>query len=277
MRPFVRPPAEIVNDPVVNGDAWRIVPEMIRAANACDAPRVIVAEVPVRVTVDVPAAKVEDAPDVSHEPDAVIDPLVTEIVFAEASFIVTPATAMDAVVPISEPPFETRRTAPPVMLYPAVVSVPEMESVPLTSMALPSVTDPETVKLLKPLVAFSVRTVFVAPDIVTVLVPLVRVELRPDVSQLPLTVHAPLVRTMAPDVPPVIVTSTVVTADAFAIRIPALPMVSEPPAKARPAVASAVVEPAASWIVSVPPHFRAFVNMVNVTAPLEADDWNARL
>jgi hypothetical protein len=120
---------------------------MIRIAKACDAPRLIVPDAALSVTVEVPAAKVEDAPDVSQEPDAEMEPLVREIVFAEASFIVTPATEMEDVVPMSVPPPETTRFAPPVMVFPEVVSVPVMESVPVTSIALVMAIVPEMVRL----------------------------------------------------------------------------------------------------------------------------------
>ncbi|HYR81761.1 MAG TPA: hypothetical protein VEN80_05610, partial [Thermoplasmata archaeon] len=67
------------------------------------------------------------------------------------------------------------------------------------------------------------------PDIVTVLVPRANVEPAPDVSHRPFTVQDPLVRVSVPDVPPVIVTSTTATLDAFAMRIPELPTARDPP------------------------------------------------
>ena len=85
-----------------------------------------------------------------------------------------------------------------------------------------------------------------APDKVTVLEPFVNVAPTPDVSQLPLTVQAPPVSVMAPEVPPFIVTSAAETAEAFATRIPESPTVSEPPVKERFAVASVDVDPAPS-------------------------------
>jgi hypothetical protein len=63
-------------------------------------------------------------------------------------------------------------------------------------------------------------TVFVVPDRVTVLVPLVNVEPAPDVSQLPDTDHEPLVRVIVPLVPPVIVTSASAMVLAFAVSVP---------------------------------------------------------
>src|SRR5207244_263265 len=76
-----------------------------------------------------------------------------------------------------------------------------------------------------------------APVIVTVLAPPVNVEPAPDVSQLPVTVHAPVVSVSVPDAPPVIATFDALTADAFAVRMPASPMVSAPPVRVRALVA----------------------------------------
>ena len=106
-----------------------------------------------------------------------------------------------------------------------------------------------------------------APDMVTVLVPLVKVEPAPDVSQLPVTVHVPAVRVIVPDVPPVIETLATLTADAFAVRVPPLPTAKEPPIRPRFDVARV-----AAAMVSVPPHFRAFVAIVNVGLP--EGGWN---
>jgi hypothetical protein len=124
-----------------------MLPEMIRVAKACEAPRRSVVEMPVSLTVDVPAVKTEAAPDVSQEPDAEMDPLVRERMFAERSFIVNPATEMEAVVTIRAPPPEIARLAPPVISFPDVVSVPVIERLPLTSMAPLCVTVPEMTKV----------------------------------------------------------------------------------------------------------------------------------
>src|SRR5438445_279500 len=68
----------------------------------------------------------------------------------------------------------------------------------------------------------------------------------PDVSQLPLTVQAPLVSVMIPEVLPFTVTSAAETVDAFATRIPESSTAMDPPVKERFAVASVVVDPAPS-------------------------------
>jgi hypothetical protein len=188
----------------------------------------------------------EDAPEVSHEPVSVIDPVVREREFADPSFIVTPARVRDAVVPTSEPPPPMTRLAPPVMLFPAVLKVPRIKSVPLTSTGLPAVTLPAIVRLLNPFEESRVRTVLVAPDKVIVLAPFANVEPAPDVSQLPETVQVPFVNVSAPDPPAFIVTSTTETAEAFAVRIPEFPTRRDPPVRARLFVATAVVEPAVS-------------------------------
>src|SRR5256886_14558581 len=128
---------------------------------------------------------------------------------------------------------------------------------------------PLTVRAVNPFDAFRILMVVPAPVIVTVLAPPVNVEPAPDVSQLPVTVHAPEVSVSVPDAPPVIVTFDALTADAFAVRIPAFPMVIAPPVRARLLVAR-VVAPAPAWTDKVPDQMRRFVAMVNVTvdAPL---------
>jgi len=219
----------------------------------------------VKVNVAVPGMNVDEAPDVSQEPVTDMEPLVRDSVFAAASFIVTPDTVIAADIPKSVPPPEMTRLAPPEMPFPAVVNVPVTIRAPVTLTALLWVIVPEAVRLENPLAPFRIVTVRDVPDKVTVLVPFVKVEPAPDVSQSPLTVHDPVVKTMAPEVPEFIVTSTTVTVDAPAVSTPELPTTSEPPPSARPAVSTAVV-PGPSWIVRVPPHLRGFVPIVNVTA-----------
>jgi len=128
---------------------------------------------------------------------------------------------------------------------------------------------PLTVRAANPFDAFRTLTVVPAPVIVTVLAPPVNVEPAPDVSQLPVTVHAPVVSVSVPDAPPVIVTFDALTADAFAVSTPPLPIVSAPPVRVRLLVAR-VVAPAPPWTDKVPDQMRRFVAMVNVTvdAPL---------
>jgi hypothetical protein len=147
---------------------------------------------------------------------------------------------------VSVPPPATSRLAPPVMSFPDVVRVPSMERVPSTSMALFCVTVPEMVRLWNPFEASRVRRDLAAPDKVTVLEPFVNVAPTPDVSQLPLTVQAPPVSVMVPEMPAFIVTSAAETVEAFATRIPESPTAMEPPVKERFAVASVVVDPAPS-------------------------------
>src|SRR6266550_2685822 len=72
-------------------------------------------------------------------------------------------------------------------------------------------------------------------------VPAINEEPRPDVFQLPPTVHDPLVRVMVPDVPPIIVTFETAVVDAFATRRPASPIMRAPPVKARSFVVRVVV------------------------------------
>lgn len=72
-------------------------------------------------------------------------------------------------------------------------------------------------------------------------------------SQSPLTVHAPVVTVIVPEVPPVMVTLDTVTVEAFAVRIPPSPILSAPTLSPRSAVASSVVEDV-SEILNVPAH-----------------------
>src|SRR5439155_1115747 len=106
--------------------------------------------------------------------------------------------------------------------------------------------------------------VVTAPVIVTVLALPGKVGAAPDVSQLPVMVHAPVVSVSVPDAPPVIVTFDALTADAFAVNTPPSSMVIAPPVRPRLLVAS-VVAPAPPWTAKVPDQMRRFVAMVNVT------------
>ena len=72
------------------------------------------------------------------------------------------------------------------------------------------------------MVVFSVLTVLVVPDSVTVDVPFVKTEPTPDVSQLPDTVADAEVNVIVPDAPPVIVTSVKVKVELLASRSPPL-------------------------------------------------------
>jgi hypothetical protein len=104
---------------------------------------------------------------------------------------------------------------------------------------------------------------------VTVELPAVSVDPVPEESQLPPTVHVPVVSVRVPEVPPVIVTFDTLTIEAFAVRRPPLPTMIAPPVRPRLAVASVVV-PAPPWTVRVPAQISGFVAIVNVTvdAPL---------
>src|SRR2546427_9123580 len=110
-----------------------------------------------------------------------------------------------------------------------------------------------------------ILTVVPAPVIVTVLVAAVSVEPAPEVSQFPVPVLAPVVSVSVPDAPPAIVTFDTLTAEAFAVRTPAFPIVSAPPVRTRLLVAR-VVAPAPPWTDKDPDQIRRFVAMVTVTA-----------
>src|SRR5881396_2938788 len=216
------------------------------------------------MTVDEPAVSTED------ETDTEIDPVVKEMEFVPASFIVTEETRIDDAVPTRLPPPEIVRLAPPVMLFPEVVSVPVADSEPRTSSAVFCVTVPEMTRLRNPLFASRVATLAEVPDIVTVLAPEANVEPAPDVSHCPLTIQDPLVRVSDPEAPPVIVTSVTATLDAFAMRAPELPTPRDPPVRERFDVASVVDEPAESWMTSSPFHRNPFAVIAKVIVPLPA-------
>lgn len=105
-------------------------------------------------------------------------------------------------------------------------------------------------------------TVFAAPLRDTLDVPCVNVAPVPEVSQFPLTVHAPVVRVIVPLAPPVIVTFVTLTVEAFAVSTAPFPTVRVPPVRERFAVARV----AFALRVSVPPHRSPFEAIVKVAA-----------
>jgi hypothetical protein len=113
-----------------------------------------------------------------------------------------------------------------------IVSVPESVNVALTLIALLSVIEPLTVRLLKPAVPFSL-TVFPDPESVIVDVPFVNVPAL--LSQLPEQVHEPLVKLRVAPVPTV--TSRKVTVDVEAVSPPVPTRLSvAPPVMLKPEV-----------------------------------------
>src|SRR3989454_5849524 len=272
--PLVSPPEEMVSEETVTGDANETFRAMIKVARAGADPSAIVPEAGSMGTGAEPAVSTEDDPEVFHEPDTEIDPVVKEMEFVPASFIVTEETRIDDAVPIRLPPPEIVRLAPPVMLFPEVVSVPVTDSEPRTSSAVFCVMVPEMTRLLNPLFASRVATLAEVPDIVTVLAPEANVEPAPDVSHCPLTIQDPLVRVSDPEAPPVIVTSVTATLDAFAMRAPELPTPRDPPVRERFDVARVVDEPTESWMTRRPLHRSPFTVIVKVIVPLPAVDWN---
>src|SRR5439155_289753 len=114
----------------------------------------------------------------------------------------------------------------------------------------PVVIVPEIVRLFHSLLVplTSIFTVLVVPDRVTVPVPWVHVLPAPLVSQLPETVHNPVVTVIVPLVPPVIVILPRVTVEAFAVNTPLVLTVRLPPPET---VASVVAKVFASVKVPV--------------------------
>ena len=206
----------------------------------------MVCEAPVNVTVDVPAVKVAEEPDVSQEPERVMDPLVRDRDVVDASVIATLETERLDVVATRDPPLDRVRLAPPVTALPPVVNVPVIVKELLTATDVVALTVPTIVKSRNPFAAFSVASVVAAPESVTEAVPTVNADPAPEVSQFPCTVHDPVVRVSAPDVPPFIARLTTDTMDAFAVRIAEFPMDNDPPVNGRFPVTRLVVEPALS-------------------------------
>src|SRR2546430_12771849 len=138
--------------------------------------------------------------------------------------------------------------------------------VPDTSTSPVCVTVPaaEIVRLLKLFPALKIA-MLPTPLIVMVLVPFVKTEPAPLVSQFPESVTEPVVSVIVPLVPPVIVTLETVNVEAFAVRIPPLPTFNAPPVNPRLAVARAVVDDP-SESIRVPAQFRALVGIVKVCA-----------
>ena len=155
------------------------------------------------------------------------------------------------------------------VLKPVLVNVPVTVKIRVGNRLLCTIV-PKTTSASNPLLLFRMFTVLEAPVIVTVLVPAVKTEPAPDVFQFPETVHMPVVSVITPLAPPVIVTSSRDTVEAFAVRIPPFPMVRSPPVSARLAVASSVVD-TASLTVRVPPYLRPRVAIVKVLATPEAE------
>src|SRR2546422_1245742 len=122
------------------------VPPIVRLWNIWPDARLIVCEVPVKVTVDVPEFRTEPAPVLSQEPLTVQVP--ARVIVPETAPVIVTLVNVDVEVPAARvPPSGTKRFEPPVMLNPPVVSVPLTVKKLDTSMAVDWVTVPETVRL----------------------------------------------------------------------------------------------------------------------------------
>lgn len=220
----------------------------------------------VKVSVDV--TTVEESVHVNSESVIHVEKTLIVVRFA-ASLLVT-EKALTLAVPSRIVPAVLTRSVLNVMLWPVLVRVA----------APPTVRDAETlIEEARDEVPAMVRLWNVCPEAiamvpalpvkVTVDVPAEKTDPAPDVSQLPRTVHGPLVTVIVPDTPPVMLTLVAVTADAPAARTPALLTVTDPPRRPSPAVARVVI-PLPPWMVSVPVHTRGFDAIVNVAvdAPL---------
>jgi hypothetical protein len=146
---------------------------------------------------------------------------------------------------------------------------PLMVSVESTTILVAKVAVPALIVRLPKALSVPRRVIVAVASKVTVLVPWVKIDPAPEVSQFPETVHGPLVSVRVPEVPPVIVTLDTITVDAFAVSVPPLPIfspgVSADAPSARSEVAKAVVDDA-SVIDRVESHRNPRVAMVNVCA-----------
>jgi len=231
-------------------------------------PKVIVRDEPeLNTTVPVPADHDPLVDAFVHEPPK-FHVAAPNPKYAAAATLTFPVIVFVPDAPAVMPPamFAARATTVSVNVAVARTAPALTVSVPDTSTRADWVTVPvaEMTRLLKLLLAFRMAT-FATPVIVTELVPFVKVEPAPLVSQFPLVVKELVVSVMVPLVPPVIVTLETAIVEAFAVKTPPFPTVNAPPVNPRFAVARAVVEEP-SEIVSVPPQIRARVAIVNVWA-----------
>ena len=246
--PVVKAKSAVANVPVtesvlVTTTALAIVDvpaEMVKSSNVLSVESNVMVAVALNVTIPVPCVYIEPAPDVFHEPLTVHAPVVTVIVPDVPPVIVTVVAVTVEAFAVRTPPL-LMTIGPVVKAKSAVANVPVTESVLVTTTALAIVDVPaEMVKSSNVLSVESNVMVAVALN-VTIPVPCVYIEPAPDVFHEPLTVHAPVVTVIVPDVPPVIVTVVAVTVEAFAVRTPPLLMTIGPVVKARSAVASVLV------------------------------------
>ena len=112
------------------------------------------------------------------------------------------------------------------------------------------------------------------------MLPSVNVEPTPLLFQLPAMFHEPVVTVRTPLVPPFIANVVMLTVDAFAVRMPPVPMLRAP-ALLRPSAKSAVARAVVLVVVpsvtdNVPPQNNPRVAIVNVCA-VAADDVNVTL
>jgi hypothetical protein len=205
------------------------------------------------ITVPVPASQAALSVDAFvHVPLTVHDSLPKAMADAVDEMFTFPVTVTLPEVDVRSPPDSVMLPVDNVNVLFAKVP-PETVRVLVTMTFDARVTVPrEIVRSSKVLSVESMVIVAVASNVTTP-VPWVYTEPVPLVSQLPLTVHAPVVTVMVPLVPPVIVTLATVTVEAFAVKIPPLPTLSPPVLSPRSEVASSVVDDV-SETVRVPVH-----------------------
>jgi hypothetical protein len=228
------------------------------------------------VTVPVPASQIAASVEaLVHVPETVHDSLPKAIADAADEIFTLPVTVTLPDVLVRSPPDRVR--LPTVNVNVALANVPpETVRALVTTVFVASVTVPaEIVSALNVLSVDRRVIVAVALKVYVLVVPSLKTDPAPLVSQFPETVHAPVVTVIVPFVPPVIVTLDTVTVEAFAVRIPPFPTLSPPVLSPRSAVASSVVEDA-SLIASVPPQRSPRVAMVN-TCAVPADELKVML
>jgi hypothetical protein len=254
-----------LNCTLLNSDVARLRNVMVRE------------DAELKTTVPVPADQEPLVEEFVHEPLKfhVAPPKLKN---PAAAMLTLPLIVFVPVAPAEMPPamLAARLAAVSVNVLLARIAPLFTVRVPETSTTPACVTVPAAamVRLLKLLPAFRMAIV-PTPVMVTVLVPFVKTDPAPLVSQFPESVKELVVRVIVPLVPPVIATPETETDDAFAVRMPFVPTLSIPPVNPRSAVASAVVEDP-SEIVSVPDQFNPRVAMVKICAEA-AEEVKARL
>ena len=237
------PPDEL-NVRWLNSDSLKLLPAKVMVPPTTD----------VKVTVPVPASHTIPSVEAFVQVPVTVQASLPKSMALNADEMFTfPVTDTVPDVLVRSPPDIVSDAAENVNVLLASIP-PETVSALATTQFVPIVTVPPWTVIALNVLSVDKRAMLNVPlNWNTLVVPSANVEPVPDVSQAPVTVHVPVVTTMVPDAPPVIVTAETVTADALAVKMLALPATKPPPSMDRPAVASSVVD-VVSLTVSVVAH-----------------------